>query len=197
MIPMPNEDPPVDFNLEAPPKEATLQDDGLVVRIVEAALLASPHPLTTAQLYALFPEDQPAARGSIEQALANLRDACTSRGVTLVEVASGFRFQVQPEVQAWVSRLFAERPQRYTRATLETLALIAYRQPITRAQIEAIRGVDCSTLVRQLQARELVCEVGRLDTIGRPVLFGTTEQFLRQFGLTALAELPPLIITPD
>jgi segregation and condensation protein B len=84
-----------------------------------------------------------------------------------------------------------------TNAMSEVLTIIAYRQPITRAQIEAIRGVDCSTLVRQLQARELVCEVGRLDTIGRPVLFGTTEQFLRQFGLTALTELPTLSITTD
>lgn len=193
MIPMPNEDPPVDFNLEAPPKEATLQDDGLVVRIVEAALLASPHPLTTAQLYALFPEDQPAARGSIEQALANLRHACTSRGVTLVEVASGFRFQVQPEVQPWVSRLFAERPQRYTRATLETLALIAYRQPITRGEIEQIRGVGVNAnIIKMLEERDWIRVVGHRDVPGRPALFGTTRAFLDHFNLRSLDALPPL-----
>lgn len=190
---MSTEDTPVEFELQAPPKEAPLADNGLVERIVEAALLASPQPLAVAQLYALFPDDQPAARGSIEQALDTLREASAHRGVALVEVASGFRFQVQRDVQPWVSRLFAERPQRYTRATLETLALIAYRQPITRGEIEAIRGVGVNAnIIKMLEEREWIRVVGHRDVPGRPALFGTTRTFLDYFGLRSLDELPPL-----
>lgn len=168
-------------------------DSGLIQRIVEAALLASPHPLTVAQLYALFPEDQPAPRGSIEQALEALQQACATRGVSLVEVASGFRFQVQGDVQPWVARLFSERPQRYTRATLETLALIAYRQPITRGEIEAIRGVAVnSNIIKMLEEREWIRVVGHRDVPGRPALFGTTRGFLDYFSLKSLDELPAL-----
>ncbi|MFN4162071.1 MAG: SMC-Scp complex subunit ScpB, partial [Stenotrophomonas sp.] len=107
-------------------------DQPLINRIVEGALLASSQPLTLAQLQGLFPEEEPAPPGSIERALELLREACADRGVELVEVASGFRFQVTNEVHGYISRLWTERKTRYTRATLETLALIAYRQPITR-----------------------------------------------------------------
>ena len=120
-------------------------DQPLITRIVEAALLAANQPLTLAQLHGLFPEEQPAPPGSVEQALEQLREACAERGVTLVEVASGFRFQVKEEVHGWVSRLWTERKTKYTRATLETLALIAYRQPITRGEIEQVRGVAVSS----------------------------------------------------
>src|SRR5687768_13451272 len=117
-------------------------DPILIRQIVEAALLASPQPLSLAQLAGLFPEDEPAPNGSIEQALADLRQDDAGRGVELVEVASGFRYQVKAGVHGWVARLWTERQTKYTRATLETLALIAYRQPITRGEIEQIRGVS-------------------------------------------------------
>ena len=190
---MSTEENTVDFELQAAPKESAIADLGLVERIVEAALLASPQPLTVAQLYALFPDEQPAPRGSIEQAIQALQAACAERGVMLVEVASGFRYQVQREVQPWVGRLFAERPPRYTRATLETLALIAYRQPVTRGEIEAIRGVAVNAhLIKMLEEREWIRVVGHRDVPGRPALFGTTRAFLDYFNLKSLDELPPL-----
>lgn len=169
-----------------------------VERIIEAALLASPQPLGIAQLLALFPEDQPPARGSIELALDRLRMACAQRGVELVEVASGFRYQVRTELQPWVSRLFSERPQRYSRAALETLALIAYRQPITRGEIEQIRGVAVhANLVRNLEERDFVRVVGHRDVPGRPALYGTTRTFLDHFNLRSLDQLPALAELAD
>ncbi|MCL7713712.1 SMC-Scp complex subunit ScpB [Stenotrophomonas mori] len=168
-------------------------DQPLINRIVEGALLAASQPLTLAQLQELFPEEQPAPPGSVERALELLRDACRDRGVELVEVASGFRYQITGEVHAWVSRLWTERKTRYTRATLETLALIAYRQPITRGEIEQVRGVSVSSnIIQALEEREWIRVVGHRDVPGRPALFGTTRTFLDYFGLKRLDELPPL-----
>lgn len=168
-------------------------DAALITRIVEAALLAANQPLTRAQLLELFPEDQPPPNGSIELALETLREGCADRGVELVEVASGFRFQVKAEVHPWVARLWTERPTRYTRATLETLALIAYRQPITRGEIEQVRGVAVSSnIIKALEEREWIRVVGHRDVPGKPALFGTTKAFLDYFGLKRLDELPPL-----
>ncbi len=168
-------------------------DQALITRIVEAALLAANQPLTLAQLHGLFPEEQPAPTGSVEQALEQLRDACAERGVELVEVASGFRYQVKEEVHGWVSRMWTERKTKYTRATLETLALIAYRQPITRGEIEAVRGVAVSSnTIQALEEREWIRVVGHRDVPGKPALFGTTKIFLDYFGLKRLDELPPL-----
>ena len=168
-------------------------DQPLITRIVEAALLAANQPLTLAQLHGLFPEEQPAPPGSVEQALEQLREACAERGVTLVEVASGFRFQVKEEVHGWVSRLWTERKTKNTRATLETLALIAYRQPITRGEIEQVRGVAVSSnTIQALEEREWIRVVGHRDVPGKPALFGTTKIFLDYFGLKRLDELPPL-----
>ncbi|MGB3392406.1 MAG: SMC-Scp complex subunit ScpB [Stenotrophomonas sp.] len=168
-------------------------DQPLINRIVEGALLASSQPLTLAQLRELFPEEQPAPPGGIERALEQLREACAERGVELVEVASGFRYQVTGEVHGWVSRLWTERKTRYTRATLETLALIAYRQPITRGEIEQVRGVAVSSnIIQALEEREWIRVVGHRDVPGRPALFGTTRGFLDYFGLKRLDELPPL-----
>ncbi|HAL22319.1 MAG TPA: SMC-Scp complex subunit ScpB, partial [Stenotrophomonas sp.] len=139
-------------------------DQPLINRIVEGALLASSQPLTLAQLKDLFPEDEPAPPGSIERALEQLREACTGRGVELLEVASGFRYQVTAEVHGWISRLWTERKTRYTRATLETLALIAYRQPITRGEIEQVRGVAVSSnIIQALEEREWIRVVGHRD----------------------------------
>ncbi|WP_369975686.1 SMC-Scp complex subunit ScpB [Xanthomonas bundabergensis] len=168
-------------------------DQALINRIVEAALLAANQPLPLAQLHGLFPEDEPAPPGSIERALERLREACAGRGVELVEVASGFRYQVSSEVHPWVARLWTERKTRYTRATLETLALIAYRQPITRGEIEQVRGVAVSSnIIQALEEREWIRVVGHRDVPGKPALFGTTKGFLDYFGLKRLDELPPL-----
>lgn len=168
-------------------------DQSLINRIVEGALLASSQPLTLAQLQGLFPEEEPAPPGSIERALELLRDGCAERGVELVEVASGFRFQVTNEVHGYITRLWTERKTRYTRATLETLALIAYRQPITRGEIEQVRGVAVSSnIIQALEEREWIRVIGHRDVPGKPALFGTTKGFLDYFGLKRLDELPPL-----
>ncbi len=168
-------------------------DQTLVTRIVEGALLAASQPLTVPQLAALFTLDEPAPEGSIQAALAELRAQCEGRGVELVEVASGWRYQVQADVHAWVSRMWAERQVKYTRATLETLALIAYRQPITRGEIEQIRGVATnSNIIKTLEERDWIRVVGHRDVPGRPELLGTTKGFLDYFGLKRLDELPPL-----
>lgn len=168
-------------------------DQPLINRIIEAALLAANQPLPLAQLQGLFPEEQPAPPGSVEQALEHLRQACAGRGVELVELASGFRYQVTGEVHPWVTRLWTDRKAKYSRATLETLALIAYRQPITRGEIEQVRGVAVSTgIIQALEEREWIRVVGHRDVPGKPALFGTTKGFLDYFGLKRLDELPPL-----
>ena len=168
-------------------------DQSLINRIVEAALLASSQPLTAVQLSGLFPLDEPAPEGSIQAALEFLQAGCADRGIELVEVASGWRYQVRADVHAWVARLWAERQTRYTRATLETLALIAYRQPITRGEIEQVRGVATnSNIIKALEEREWIRVVGHRDMPGRPELLGTTKAFLDYFGLKRLDELPPL-----
>src|SRR6478735_8680397 len=173
-------------------------DQELVTRIVEAALLAANQPLSLAQLHALLTNnelslDEAAPEGSVERALETLREACADRGVELVEVASGFRYQVKADVHAWVARLWTERQTKYTRATLETLALIAYRQPITRGEIEQVRGVAVnSNIIKALEEREWIRVVGHRDVPGKPALFGTTKGFLDYFGLKRLDELPPL-----
>jgi len=168
-------------------------EQSLITRIVEAALLAAQQPLSLAQLHGLFPEEQPAPPGSVEQALGQLSEGCADRGVDLVEVASGFRYQVKEEVHGWVARLWTERKTKYTRATLETLALIAYRQPITRGEIEQVRGVAVSSnTIQALEEREWIRVIGHRDVPGRPALFGTTRTFLDYFGLKRLEDLPPL-----
>lgn len=168
-------------------------DQTLINRIVEAALLATSQPLTVVQLRGLFPLDEPAPDDSIEKALEALQADCAGRGVELVEVASGWRYQVKADVHQWVARLWTERQTRYTRATLETLALIAYRQPITRGEIEQVRGVAVnSNIIKALEEREWIRVVGHRDVPGRPELLGTTKGFLDHFGLKRLDELPPL-----
>jgi segregation and condensation protein B len=168
-------------------------DLDLVRRIVEAAIMAAPQPLTVSQIYGLFPEEEPAPAGSVEKSISELQQACDDRGVELIEVASGFRFQVKTEVHSWVSRLWSERQTKYTRATLETLALVAYRQPITRGEIEQIRGVTVNpNTIKALEEREWIRVVGHRDVPGKPTLFGTTKAFLDYFGLKSLDALPPL-----
>jgi len=162
-------------------------------RIVEAALLASAKPLSIPQLMALFAEQETPSHDDLARALEALANDCAERGVELKEVASGFRYQVRQDVQPWVARLWTERQTRYSRALLETLSLIAYRQPITRGEIEQIRGVAVSTnIVKTLEEREWIRVVGYRDVPGKPELFGTTRHFLDYFNLKSLDELPAL-----
>lgn len=162
-------------------------------RIVEAALLASAQPLSIPQLMALFVEQETPGHDELARALEALAGDCAERGVELKEVASGFRYQVRQDVQPWIARLWTERQTRYSRALLETLSLIAYRQPITRGEIEQIRGVAVSTnIVKTLEEREWIRVVGYRDVPGKPELFGTTRHFLDYFNLKSLDELPPL-----
>jgi segregation and condensation protein B len=164
-----------------------------IKRIVEAALLASAQPLSVPQLMALFVEPELPSHEELGRALEELAADCADRGVELKEVASGFRYQVRQEVHTWVARLWTERQTKYSRALLETLSLIAYRQPITRGEIEQIRGVAVSSnIVKTLEEREWVRVVGYRDVPGKPELFGTTRHFLDYFNLKSLDELPPL-----
>jgi segregation and condensation protein B len=161
--------------------------------IIEAALLAASQPMTVAQLGELFIEEDEVDRAQIAMALEMLAEDSRGRGVELKEVGSGFRYQVRQDVHPWVSRMWSEKPSRYSRALLETLALIAYRQPITRPEIEQIRGVVVSSnIVKTLEEREWVRVVGHRDVPGKPALYGTTRGFLDYFNLKSLDELPPL-----
>lgn len=161
--------------------------------IVEAALLASTQPMTVRQLGDLFGEADEVSHELIAKALEALAHDCSGRGVELKEVASGFRYQVRQDVHPWISRMWTERPSRYSRALLETLALIAYRQPITRPEIEQIRGVVVSSsIIKTMEEREWIRVVGHRDVPGRPALFGTTRAFLDYFNLKSLDQLPPL-----
>jgi segregation and condensation protein B len=164
-----------------------------IKRIVEAALLASAQPLSLPQLAALFAESEAPTHEDLARSLEQLTDECAERGVELKEVASGFRYQVRQDVHPWIARLWTERQTKYSRALLETLSLIAYRQPITRGEIEQIRGVAVSTnIVKTLEEREWIRVVGYRDVPGKPELFGTTRHFLDYFNLKSLDELPPL-----
>lgn len=168
-------------------------DQQTLKKIIEAALLAAGKPLTLERLIGLFPEDQQPPRDEVRAALDVIVRDCELRGIELRELASGFRFQVKQDMAPWVARLWEERTPRYSRALLETLALIAYRQPITRAEIEDIRGVAVSThIVKTLMDREWVRIVGHRDVPGRPALYGTTREFLDYFNLKGLDDLPPL-----
>lgn len=167
--------------------------DSRLVQIVEGALLAAGRPLSTGQLAELFEEHERPDRDALRDALAAVSERCADRGYELREVASGWRFQVRQELAPWIGRLWHERPQKYSRALLETLALIAYRQPITRGEIEEIRGVAVSsTIIRTLQEREWVRVVGHRDVPGRPAMYATSRQFLDYFNLKSLDQLPAL-----
>lgn len=160
--------------------------------IVEAALLAAEQPLTLERLVGLF-NDSEVSADQIQGALSELAQDCAERGVEVKEVASGYRLQVKPELGQWIARLWEEKSPRYSRALLETLALVAYKQPLTRAEIEEVRGVAVSThVVKTLMDREWVRVVGHRDVPGRPALYGTTRAFLDYFNLRSLDELPPL-----
>ena len=166
-----------------------------IKNIIEAALMVSTQPLSIKRLMNLFEENKSLQpnRDNIKKAICDLQKDYEGRGVILVEVASGFRFQADDEYAGWVNHLFDERPPRYSRALLETLSIIAYRQPITRGEIEDIRGVSVSgTITKTLLEREWIKVVGHRDVPGRPELLATTKSFLDYFNLKRLSDLPPL-----
>ena len=166
--------------------------------IIEAALLAAGRPLDVDSLAALFDENGAPDRAALSAALDDLVADYEGRGIEVREVASGWRIQVRASYSPWVSRLWEEKPGRYSRALMETLAIIAYRQPITRGEIEDIRGVAVSTnIVKTLLEREWVRVVGQRDVPGRPSLYATTRHFLDYFGLRSLDELPTLAELKD
>src|SRR5574340_1370547 len=159
--------------------------------VLEAALLAAVEPLTLADLKRMFEQDL--SNEVLRNALEQLRGAWHGRGVELTQVADGWRFQTRAEMQPWLSRLKNEKPPRYSRAVLETLAIVAYRQPVTRGDIEDIRGVTVSTnVIKSLEARGWIDTVGYREVPGRPALYATTKSFLDDLGLRSLSELPPL-----
>jgi len=168
-----------------------MDDLGEAKSILEAALLVAGEPLSAAQLSKLF--DPPLEQDVIRRLLDEIRDAWTARSVELTQVASGWRFRAKPDLQPYLDRLAPEKPPRYSRAAMETLAIIAYQQPVTRGDIESIRGVAVSThVIKTLEDRQWIEVVGHRETPGRPALYATTKQFLDDLNLRSLSELPPL-----
>jgi len=169
--------------------------------VLEAALLVAPEPLSLNELKRMFEHE--ISHDQLRLALEELRQQWQGKGVELVQVADGWRFQTRAEMQPWLTRLKDEKPPRYSRAVLETLAIIAYRQPVTRGDIEDIRGVAVNpNIIKTLEEREWIEAIGHRDVPGRPALFGTTGHFLSDLGMRTLSELPPLeelgnLITPD
>jgi len=160
-------------------------------KVLETALICSQQPLALRDLRALF--DEAVGADTIKFLLEELQADWAQRGVQLVQVASGWRFQSRPEMRIWLDRLVPEKPARYSRATLETLAIIAHRQPVTRGDIEDIPGVvGGSLIIKQLEDRGWIEVIGHRETVGRPALFATTRQFLDDLGLQSIADLPQL-----
>ena len=166
-------------------------------QIIEALLLSASRPLSIEEIEKVFVENQP-SRDEIRKSLKEIEEDCFNRGIELKKVSTGFRLQVKQDLSNYVSKLWEERPQKFSKATLETLSLIAYKQPITRGEIEEVRGVTVGTqLMRGLMERGWVKIVGQRDVPGRPSLYATTKDFLDYFGLQHLRELPDLPELPD
>ena len=169
-----------------------------LMQIIEAALLSASRPLKIEEIQRLFPKDQTPDKEDIKETLNEIEGLCANRGVELKRVSSGYRMQVKQSLSKYIAKLWEEKPQKYTKATLETLALIAYRQPITRGEIEEIRGVSVGTqLIRGILERGWIKIVGQRDVPGRPSLYATTKEFLDYFDLQHLRELPDLPDLPD
>ena len=167
-------------------------------QIIEAALLSASRPLSIEEIQELFTESDNPSKEEIKEALDEIESLCSNRGVELKRVSSGFRMQVKQSLSGYIAKLWEEKPQKFSKATLETLALIAYRQPITRGEIEEIRGVSVGTqLIRSILERGWVKIVGHRDVPGKPRLYATTKEFLDYFGLQHLRELPNLPDLPD
>ena len=168
-------------------------DDQPLKNIIEAILLAAGRALTLDQVLAMFAENEKPERADVREAIKLLQADYEQRGIALVQVGGGYRIQIRESMQPWVSRLWEEKPARYSRALLETLSLVAYRQPITRGEIENVRGVTVSTsIMRTLLERDWVHVVGHRDVPGHPAMYGTTKQFLDYFSLKSLSDLPAL-----
>lgn len=166
-------------------------------QIIEALLLSASRPVSIEEIEKAFVENAP-SREDIRNSLKEIEEDCLNRGIELKKVSTGFRLQVKQELSSYVAKLWEERPQRFSKATLETLSLIAYKQPITRGEIEEVRGVTVGTqLMRGLMERGWVKIVGQRDVPGRPSLYATTKEFLDYFGLQHLRELPDLPELPD
>ncbi len=164
-----------------------------IKRIVEAILFAASHPMTAKQIQQVFPEIEQPELAEIQSAIDSITEEYQLRPVELKKIASGFRFQVKAELSRWVSRLFEEKPPKYSRALLETLAIIAYRQPVTRGEIEDIRGVSVSSSIMQtLMERDWIRVIAHKEVPGRPGLYGTTKEFLDYFNISSVTELPTL-----
>jgi segregation and condensation protein B len=173
-------------------------DQNEIKHFVEAALLAAGRPLSIDQLQTLFDRGSEPEKSQLREAIGSLQDEYEARGLTITEVASGFRTQIKASMADRLQKLWEERPPRYSRAFFETLALIAYRQPMTRGEIEEIRGVAVSAnIMRSLLERDWIRVVGHRDVPGRPAMFGTTRHFLDYFGLKKLDDLPPLADLSD
>ena len=165
-----------------------------LLQFIEALLLAVNKPLSIDKILKVFDEENRPDKTEVQKALQQLAIETENRGIELKEVASGWRYQVKVVYKDWVKKLWEEKPQRYTRAMLETLALIAYRQPITRGEIEDIRGVAVSSaIIRAMQERDWIRVVGHREAPGRPAMYATTRQFMDYFNLKNLDELPPLL----
>lgn len=168
-------------------------DEHLIRNVLEAALLCAQQPMKVSDLAKLFAESDEVKNDVIKQQLLNLQDAWSNKGLELTQLASGWRFQSRPQMQKYLERLNPEKPPKYSRAVLETLAIIAWRQPVTRGDIEDIRGVTVSSqIIKTLEERGWIEVLGHRDAPGRPALLGTTKQFLDDLGLKALDELPGL-----
>ena len=187
------------YELE-PPLVEVIPFDMETKRIIEALLFAAERPMTAHQLQQVFPELERPKSDEIEAAIQAIIADYQDRPIQLQKVASGYRFQVREEMSPWVSRLFEEKPPKYSRALLETMAIIAYKQPVTRGDIEDIRGVTVSsTIIRTLLDREWIRVIAHKEVPGRPALYGSTRHFLDYFNLESLDELPTLqeIQEPD
>ena len=167
-------------------------------QIIEALLLSASRPIDVQEIERVFDETERPSKDEIRSALSEIDEQCSNRGVELKKVSTGYRLQVRQDLSSYIAKLWEEKPPRFSKATLETLALIAYRQPITRGEIEEIRGVTIGTqLMRGLMDRGWVKIVGQRDVPGRPSLYSTTKEFLDYFGLQHLRELPDLPELPD
>lgn len=175
------------------PESVPIDANSKIKRIVEALLFATDQPMTVKQLHAVFPELEAPKKQQIQDALDSLRYDYRDQGIGLHKVASGYRFQVKTDMASWVARLFAEKPPKYSRALLETISIIAYQQPVTRGDIEEIRGVSVSSnMIRTLLEREWISVLAHKEVPGRPALYGTTRQFLDYFNLESLEGMPAL-----
>lgn len=172
--------------------------DSELANIVEAALYASKEPLGIRKIMALFPEDAQPSKVDIQNVILTLEEQCEFRGVELRRIGKGWRYQSKEKYSPWLRKLSGNKPPRYSRALLETLSIIAYRQPVTRGDIEEIRGVGVSSdTIRVLEERDWVVQIGHRDVPGRPALFGTSQGFLEYFNMTGLRELPELMDKRD